>query len=172
FVLRSRTYVINTLFHAVPTDSGDAGWAAAVAYARTLKIYTLAEAAEPRPVVFADVSRMPFPGTPTFDRSYFDYLNQLVQEEPVLEHDKAMMALLSSPGMKKGRPFRPDERLGLVWDRAARDAQRYCIDKLNSRKSVMTRGRRYWPDRNWFMAGINSEAGGGRTHACFSHLLG
>ena len=171
FVLRSSTYVINTLFHAVPTETGDAGWAAAVAYARTLKIYPLADAAAPKPVAFADVSRIPFPGTPTFDRSYFDYLDQLVQEEPVLEHDKAMIALLSSLGMKKGRPFRPDERLGLVLDRAARDAQRYCIDKLNSRKSVMTKGRRYWSDRNWFMAGINREAVDGSIQPLSSNRM-
>jgi len=158
FVLRSRTYVINALFHAVPSKPGDTGWAAALAYARTLKIYPLAEAASPRPAVFADVSRILFPGTPTFDRSYFQYLHQLVQEEPVLEHDKAMTELLSTLGIEKGRPFRPDERMGRILDRAARDAQRHCIDRLISMHSVTAKGPRFWPDRNWLMPGRNREA--------------
>jgi hypothetical protein len=157
-VLHSRTYVINALFQVVPTESGDTGWAAAVAYARRLKIHPLAEAAAPRPVVFVDISRIPFPGTPTFDRSYFQYLDQVVQEEPVLEHDKAMTGLLSSLGIEKGRPFRPDERMGRILDRAARDAQRYCIDRLHSIKSVTTGGLRFWSDRSWLMPAIKREA--------------
>jgi hypothetical protein len=129
-VLCSRSYLINILFRALPAEHGDAGWAAAVAYAKTLKIYPLAEAAAPKPLVFADVSHAPFPGMPRFDRRYFEYIDQLVQEEPVLEHDKAMMGMLASLGIEKGKPFRPDERFGRILDRAAQDVQRYCIDML------------------------------------------
>jgi hypothetical protein len=171
FVLRSRTYVINALFRAVPAESGDAGWAAAVAYAKTLKIYPLAEAAAPRPVAFADVSRISFPGTPAFDQSYFQYIDQLVQEEPVLAHNKAMMELLASLGIEKGKPFRPDQRTGRILDRAARDAQRDCIDRLISTKSVMTTGSRFWPDRHWVMPGINREAADRSAQSSFSHSL-
>lgn len=165
FVLRSRTYVINARFHVVPAETSDAGWAAAVAYAKTLKIYPLAETATPRPAPFADVSRIPFPGTPTFDRSYFQYLDQVVQEEPVVEKDKAMKGLLSSLGIEKGRPFRPDERMGRILDRAARDAQRYCIDRLHSMKPVTTGGLRFWSDRSWLMPAIKREAVAGSVRS-------
>ena len=170
FVLRSRTYLINALFRAVPAEHGDGGWAAAVAYARTLKIYPLAEAAAPRPVTFADVSRIPFPGTPAFDRSYFKYIHQLVQEENVFEHDKAMIGLLASLGIEKGKPFRPDERMGRILGRAARDAQRHCIEVLTEMKSVTT-GPRFWPDRNWVIPGISGEAPNGSGHSLFSDRL-
>ena len=171
FVLRSRTYVINALFRAVPAESGDAGWAAAVAYAKTLKIYPLAEAAAPRPMAFADISRNAFPGTPRFDRSYFQHIDQLVQEEPVLEHNKAMMKLLAILGIEKGRPFRPDQRAGRILDRAARDAQRDCIDRLISMKSLMTTGSRFWPDRHWVMLGISHEVVDGSAQSLFSDRL-
>ena len=171
FVQRSRTYLINTLFRAVPTEGGDAGWAAAVAYARTLKIYPLAEAAAPRPVTFVDVSRLPFRGTPAFDRSYFQYIDQLVQEEPVLERDKAMIGLLASFGIEKGKPFRPDPRTGRILDRAARDAQRYCIDRLISMKSVMSADSRFWVNRHWVIPGINGEAVDGTAQWSFADGL-
>ncbi len=167
FVLRSRTFVINTLFRAVPAETGDAGWAAAVAYARTLRIYPLADAAAPTPAAFADVSRIPFPGTPTFDRSFFQYIDQLVQEEAIFEHDKAMIGFLASLGIEKGRAFRPDERVGRILDRAARNAQHYCIGGL-SMKSVRTKDSQFWLDRQWLLPGINRETVDGSSQALLS----
>jgi hypothetical protein len=170
FVLRSRTYSINMLLRALPADHGDGGWAAAVAYARTLKIYPLAEAAAPKPVAFADVSRKPFPGTPQFDRSYFQYLDRLVQEEPVLEHDKAMMGLLASLGFEKGKPFRPDERTAIILDRAAQDVQRYCLDMFMTMKATMY-GAPFWPDRHWAAIGLSREVVTGGAQWVFPDRL-
>jgi len=40
--------------------------------------------------------------------TYFTDLNTVIQREPVLERDKAMMALLASIGIEKGKEFNPD----------------------------------------------------------------
>jgi len=62
-VLHSRTYRINELFRVVPAEHGEAGWNAAVAYAKTLKVYPLSDAAAPKHVTLVDVSGGAFPGT-------------------------------------------------------------------------------------------------------------
>jgi hypothetical protein len=45
--------------------------------------------------------------TPT----YWEQLARWVNEEPVEERDRIMMAILRSIGIEKGKPFQPDERL-------------------------------------------------------------
>src|SRR5882724_319740 len=42
---------------------------------------------------------------------YWEKLSHWVNEEPVQERDRIMMAMLRSIGIEKGKPFRPDERM-------------------------------------------------------------
>jgi hypothetical protein len=100
--LRSRTHEIHMLFRSIPTAEGDEGWRAAVPYAKTLKIYPLSQAAAPGPTQFVDATSKPFHGTPVFDLSYFDYINDTVQNEPVFDYDKVMVGMLASIGIQKG----------------------------------------------------------------------
>jgi hypothetical protein len=112
--LPSRTYDVHMLFRSIPADEGDDGWRAAVAYAKTLKIYPLSEAGAPKPTEFIDATAKPFHGTPNFDLSYFDYVDETVQTEPVFEHDKVMMGVLASIGIQKGKPFKPDSGAAVI----------------------------------------------------------
>ncbi|MDP2784774.1 MAG: DUF1254 domain-containing protein [Sulfurimicrobium sp.] len=152
--LHSRTYDVHMLFRSIPTDEGDEGWKAAVQYAKTLKFYPLSEAAAPKPTEFVDATSKPFSGTPHFDLSYFDYINQTVQEEPLFEHDKVMFGLLASIGIQKGKPFKPDAKTAAIFDRAARDAKLYLIHKMETMESF---GEPFWPDRRWRTLGFTPE---------------
>jgi hypothetical protein len=152
--LRSRTHEIHMLFRSIPTAEGDEGWRAAVSYAKTLKIYPLSQAAAPGPTQFVDATSKPFHGTPVFDLSYFDYINDTVQNEPVFDYDKVMYGTLASIGIEKGKPFKPDARTSVIFDGAARDAKLYLTNKMETMEAF---GEPFWPNRNWRMLSFTPE---------------
>jgi hypothetical protein len=152
--LHSRTYDVHMLFRSIPTDEGNDGWRAAVAYAKMLKLYPLSEAGAPRPTEFIDATAKPFHGTPNFDLSYFDYIDETVQNEPVFEYDKVMMGVLASIGIQKGKPFKPDARTVAILDSAVRDARLYLINKMETMEAF---GGPFWSNRRWRMLSFTPE---------------
>ena len=78
------------------------------AYSQTLKSYRLADAANPPKNRYVDAFPKKWNTLPTYDFTYFTDLDEVIQKEPVQERDKAMMGLLASLGMEKGKPFNPD----------------------------------------------------------------
>jgi hypothetical protein len=78
------------------------------AYSQKLKSYRLADAANPPKNRYVDAFPKKWNTLPTYDFSYFTDLNEVIQKEPVQERDKAMMGMLASLGIEKGRPFNPD----------------------------------------------------------------
>ena len=78
------------------------------AYSQTLKSYRLADAANPPKNRYVDAFPKKWNTLPTYDFTYFTDLNEVIQKEPVQERDKAMMGMLASLGMEKGKPFNPD----------------------------------------------------------------
>ena len=53
---------------------------------------------------------MVFDGTIPYDLNTFQSLDHIVQTEPWLERDKAMIDQLRSLGIEKGKPFSPDSK--------------------------------------------------------------
>ena len=106
-VFRSDTYSVNFVFRPVATDGGT--HADQAAYAQTLKWYPLAQAGDPPDTRFFDVYDNPINTLPVYDMTYFNDLNTVIQREVVLDRDKAMMGLLASIGIEKGKTFEPDE---------------------------------------------------------------
>jgi hypothetical protein len=51
--------------------------------------------------------------------AYFEVLAELVQQEPVQELDRIMMAMLRSIGIEKGKRFGPDEHMKKILEEAA-----------------------------------------------------
>ena len=51
--------------------------------------------------------------------AYWEKLSRWVDEEPVEERDRVMMAMLRSLGMEKGKPFQPDARMKKILTEAA-----------------------------------------------------
>jgi hypothetical protein len=86
---------------------------------KTLKIYYLADAANPPTMKFADASGIPsnfvYPG----DYAFWELLNQMIQEEPSEGSDPTTLGLFASIGIEKGKPFRPDERMKKILTDAA-----------------------------------------------------
>ena len=101
---------------------GEADVQAAIAYGRRMKVYPLAQAGDPPATVFTDVKDVDFDSTIRYDASFFDNLNRIVQEEPWIGRDRAMIDQLKSLGIEKGKPYAPSDATRALLNSAAREA--------------------------------------------------
>jgi hypothetical protein len=84
-----------------------------------LRIYPLAQAANPPATAFVNVSGKAFNTIHAMDFSYFEEVNEVVQEEPSDAIDPETLGLLASIGIVKGTPFAPDARMKAILTEAA-----------------------------------------------------
>jgi hypothetical protein len=119
-VYRLKTYALEVAFRPVAKNGGTID--EVVEYGKLLKIYPLSEAANPRKTRFIDAYPKKWNTLPTYDINYFKDLNTIIQKEPVLDRDKAMMGLLASIGIEKGKPFAPDAETTKALEEGARRA--------------------------------------------------
>ncbi|WP_035358331.1 DUF1214 domain-containing protein [Edaphobacter aggregans] len=140
----SRTYLQNFLIRSIST----AGWNAALEYAYTMKVYPLAQAANPGKTTFLDMSGIVYRAAPVFDAGYFNLIDMVVQEEPVNDYDKTMLGMAAYVGIEKGKPFKPDTHTVQILERAAKDAQEYLIQISNGVAWVPVDGQPGWTRLN------------------------
>src|SRR5215813_3613853 len=84
---------------------GDADVAAAIAYGKRVKVYPLSAAANPPETVFTDAKDVNYDSTIRYDLSFFRALDRIVQSEPWIERDRAMIDQLRALDIEKGKPF-------------------------------------------------------------------
>jgi hypothetical protein len=111
------------LLRSILQTGGDASVAKAVAYAKRMKLYPLSQAAKPPTTTFVDASEVVFEATIPYDSRFFDSLNRMVQREPWLTRDKAMIDPLKTIGIEKGKQFNPDAKTRTILDEAAKEAR-------------------------------------------------
>jgi hypothetical protein len=119
-VLRSETYRGFVILRSNFKSRSDADIRAAVEHGKRVRVYPLG--ADPASTVFVDAYDKPFDATIPYDATFFDLLGRFVQTEPWLERDKAMIDILRSIGIEKGKPFKPDAKTRSILDQAAREA--------------------------------------------------
>jgi hypothetical protein len=71
----------------------------------------LARITTPPPTVFHEGSGQAFSTIPPNDFSYYEMLNEIVQEQPATSLDAEQMGSLAAIGIVKGKPFGPDARM-------------------------------------------------------------
>jgi hypothetical protein len=125
--LPSDTYEGYALLRSVPRSGHEADVVKAVAYGKRIKIYPLSRAAMPPATTFVDVVDVVYDATISYDLRFFESLNRIVQAEPWLERDKAMIDQLKSIGIEKGKPFSPDQRTQDVLNDAADEAHAWLM---------------------------------------------
>jgi hypothetical protein len=130
--LPSETYQGFALLRSILRSGSDADIAKAVAYGKRVKLYPLSQAANPPPTKFVDAIDVVFDATITYDLRFFESLDRVVQIEPWLERDKAMIDQLKSIGIEKGKPFDPDPETRDVLRAAAREAQAWLEAKYET----------------------------------------
>ena len=105
-VQRPATFHIYVALRPVAINGGTLEQA--VEYAKLLKAYPLSQAQNPPPGHYIDAFPKRWDTLPKYDMSYFENLATVINEEPVQPKDLAMMGMLSSIGIEKGRQFKPE----------------------------------------------------------------
>ncbi len=96
---------------------------ASIAYGKRVKVYPLSEASNPPETIFTDVKDVDYDSTIRYDESFFVSLNRVVQSEPWIERDRAMIDQLRTIGIEKGKPFAPSEATKKILTAAIEEAE-------------------------------------------------
>lgn len=84
------------------------------------RIYPLAQAQSPEPNEFVNWTDLAFNTIHANDFTFYEEIDELVQEEPVEALDPERAGQLAAIGIVKGQPFAPDDRMRRILEDAAR----------------------------------------------------
>ena len=112
------------------------------------KIYPLSEVANPPVLKFVDMSGKPFNMVGPGDYRFWEILNQVVQDESTEAVDATTLALWAAVGIRKGQPFKPDERMKKILTEAAAvgDATGRALAYRTKERAAY-----FFDDRQWKM---------------------
>ncbi|WP_457583536.1 DUF1254 domain-containing protein [Ensifer canadensis] len=130
--LKSNTYGGYALLRSNLASHADADIEKSVAYAKRLKVYPLSQAASPPETVFTDARDVLFDSTIRYDVSFFQSLDRIVQSEPWLARDRAMIDQLRSLGIEKGKSFRPEAATTLALAAGIEEAREWLELKYDT----------------------------------------
>ncbi|TWT80433.1 hypothetical protein CA13_18500 [Planctomycetes bacterium CA13] len=145
FVLKTKTYRQWLLIRIVVT--GGQTQQAVEAFKKTFKIYPLADAANPKPTEFVNLSDKQYNTIHANDAGFFDEINAVIQYEPEDSYDPEIVGLAASIGIKKGQPFEPDDRMKKILKEAAaigNAASRAILFRPRDEKVFFYPGKRQW----------------------------
>lgn len=84
-----------------------------------LRVYPLKDAADPASTEFVNMSNKAFNTVFPSDFTYFEKLNEIVQEEPIAAISPEVRGAIAAIGIVKGQPFAPDDRMKALLTEAA-----------------------------------------------------
>jgi hypothetical protein len=142
-VLPSDTFAGYALLRSNLVSHSDADVAKAVAYGKRVKVYLLSQAANPPETRFTDANGVLFDSTIRYDASFFENLNRIVQSEPWIARDRAMIDQLRSLGIEKGKPFNPDAKTTQLLNAAALEAKAWLEQRYDAGLPP------FWPGGRW-----------------------
>jgi hypothetical protein len=129
---RPATFGSYALLRSNLKSHSDADVAKSVAYGKRAKVYPLSQAANPLPTKFTDAAEVVFDSTIRYDASFFTSLDRIVQTEPWLPRDRAMINPLRSLGIEKGKPFNPDANTKAALETGIREAKAWLEAKYDA----------------------------------------
>jgi hypothetical protein len=103
----------------------------AAAFAKKIKVYPLAQADNPPKNNYVDIYGKIMEGTPVLDETIYAELNEIIQEEVVETQNLAMMGLLNSIGIQKGKAFKPSAEMMKIYTAAAPEALEFMIEQYH-----------------------------------------
>jgi hypothetical protein len=131
-VLPSSTYQGYALLRSILKSGSDADIANAVTYGKRIRVYPLAEAANPPGTSFRDAIDVVYDATIPYDWRFFEALDRFVQREVWLTRDKVMIDQLKLVGIEKGKPFSPTEATKAILDAAAGQAHAWLEERYET----------------------------------------
>jgi hypothetical protein len=130
--LQSYNYEGYALLRSILKSGSEADVAKAVVYGKRVKLYPLSRAAHPPATQFVDAIDVVYDATIPWDMRYFESLDHIVQTEPWLTRDKAMIDQLKSIGIEKGKPFNPDAKMQDTLTAAVGEAHAWLANKYEN----------------------------------------
>lgn len=159
-ILRSDTYGGYALLRSNLKSRSDADVAASIAYAKRARFYPLSAANNPPETVFTDVKDVNFDSTIRYDASFYQSLDRVVQNEPWIERDRAMIDQLRSIGIEKGKAFNPDAKSQAILAAAIGNAKVLLEQRYDAGFPV------FYPGTRWTMPALSEAVEGqGSTYA-------
>ncbi|HEU0059624.1 MAG TPA: DUF1254 domain-containing protein [Hyphomicrobiaceae bacterium] len=156
FYARSKTNYILVAARALP-PGGD--MSAGLAAQRQIKMYPLAQAANPPPLQFVDKTNAKIDITLLGwedNIRFWQKLHKVLQEEPAIDEFRPMTGMLANLGIEQGKPFSPDARMRAILERAAKIGRdQMLVAGFGSDRP----DRLVWPDRKWEYATLRYENG-------------
>jgi hypothetical protein len=143
--LQSDTFSGFALLRSNLISHADADIAKSVAYGKQIKVYPLAQATAPPSTNFTDAYDVLFDSTIRYDASFYNNLDRVVQNEPWLDRDRAMIDQLASIGIEKGKAFNPDQKTIALLDQAAGEAHAFLEQRYDAGFPVINPGIRWFP---------------------------
>jgi hypothetical protein len=143
--LHSDTYSGFALMRSSLASHSDADVAKSVVYGKQIKVYALSQAKNPPPTNFSDAYDILFDSTIPYDASFYRSLDHVVQNEPWLDRDRAMIDQLRSIGIEKGKAFNPDQKTEEILEAAAREAHAFLAQRYDAGFAVINEGIRWFP---------------------------
>jgi hypothetical protein len=144
FIIRPRTFS-NQIFYRAFIQNGDIPSAVSGVKAKA-RVYPLAAAGNPPSPTFVNASGLQFNTIHANTFHFYEEINAVVQHEPSDAFDPEIVGLFASIGIKKDKPFAPDERMkGILTDAVA-------VGNATARALVFApRDERVmlYPDRHW-----------------------
>lgn len=144
-VLHSDTFTGFALLRSNLVSHADADVAKSNAYGKRAKIYRLSQAAKPPATNFIDAADVLFDSTIKYDASFYRNLDRVVQTEPWLPRDRAMIDQLRTLGIEKGKPYNPDARTEELLNTAAREAHAMMAQRYDEGFPIINPGIRWFP---------------------------
>ena len=123
--LWSQTHQGYALLRSILASGSEADFAKALDYGRRIRLYPLAESARPPSTTYLDAAGILFDATIPYDVRFFESLARVVDSQPWLERDKAMIDPLRTLGIEKGKAFAPDAKTRAILNDAAQEARQW-----------------------------------------------
>jgi hypothetical protein len=95
------------------------------AFKKTFKIYPLADAKNPKPTEFVNLSNKQYNTIHANDAHFYEELNEVIQYEPASAWNPELVGLAGAIGIKKGQEFKPDARMKKILTEASTIANAY-----------------------------------------------
>ena len=141
--VKSTSYILDFAFRSIPAPDGTAE--DAYALSKSIKMYYLSELPNPKPTKFIDPLNTQWSTLPRYDERWFEELHKIINVGPTRERDKAMMGMLKSIGIEKGKPYNPDEKTKKIFRQAAIDGYHYMLEGYIDGVAA----EMMWPKRAW-----------------------
>lgn len=146
--MQSDTYQGYALLRSVLKSGSKEDVAAAIEYGKRIKVYPLAQAANNPKTIFVDASNGVVDSKIPYNISFYKTLNKIVQTEPWLERDRALIDPLRTIGIEIGKPFEPDARTQEILELAVKKAKEWLEFNYDTMPA-------FFKDTNWFFPATN-----------------